>query len=190
MARFRAVTTALLVLAFAAATAATTYASRSDDGSSGSRRIALRDDCDPRDPAWAAVGGCANRRGNVSFAEFNSELDSPLAAAVVGHQAWRFDPTYVVLREGKSLRVTNRGGRPHTFTRVANYGGGKLPIPPVNEGLVTAPECPASVDIPPGGSMRVSGLTVGNHRFQCCLHPWQRALVKVVPRSSRHGDDG
>jgi hypothetical protein len=97
MSRFRVTATALLVVGFVAATAATTYASRSDDGN-GSQRIVIEDDCDPRDPAWAAVGGCANRRGNVSFAEFNGELDSPLAAAVVGHQAWRFDPTYVVLR--------------------------------------------------------------------------------------------
>ncbi len=181
MARFRVTVTALLVVGFVAATAATTYASRSNDGN-GSRKIVIEDDCDPRDPAWNAVGGCAQKRGNVSFAEFNAELDSPLAAAVVGHQAWRFDPTYVVLRQGKTLRVKNGGGRPHTFTKVANYGGGKIPNPALNEGLVTAPECPGSVDIPPGGSTRVSGLTVGNHRFQCCIHPWQRALIKVQLR--------
>lgn len=188
MGRFRVTVTALLVLGLAAATAATTYASRSDDGSNGTRKIVIEDDCDPRDPAWNAVGGCQQRRGNVSFAEFNAELDSPLAAAVVGHQAWRFDPTYVVLRQGKSLRVTNRGGRPHTFTRVAAYGGGKIPNPALNEGLVTAPECPGSVDIPPGGSTRISGLTVGNHRFQCCIHPWQRALVKVTAGGKKNDD--
>jgi hypothetical protein len=84
----------------------------------------------------------------------------------------------------KEPAIANRGGRPHTFTKVANFGGGKIPNPALNEGLVTAPECPASVDIPPGGSTRISGLTVGNHRFQCCIHPWQRALVKVQARRS------
>jgi hypothetical protein len=186
MARFRVAVTALLVVGFVAATAATTYASRSDDGN-GNRKIVIKDDCDPRDPGWNAVGGCANRRGNVSFAEFNGELDSPLSAAVVGHPAWRFDPSYLVIREGKSLRVRNTGGRPHTFTKVANFGGGK--VPPLNEGLVVAPECPGSVDIPPGGSTRISGLTLGNHRFQCCIHPWQRAVIEVHPRGSGGGDD-
>jgi plastocyanin len=190
MARFRVTITALLVVGFAAATAATTYASRSDDGN-GSGRIAMEDDCDPRDSNWNMVGGCQQRRGNVTLAEFDGELDSPLAAAVIGHQAWRNDPSYLVLRAGKTLRVTNQGGRPHTFTKVAAFGGGKIPVPPLNEGLVMAPECPASVDIAPGGSTRISGLAVGNHRFMCCIHPWMRALVKVQPRSSGgdHDDD-
>ena len=187
MTSFRVTVTGLLVVGFVAATAATTYASRSDDGSNGSRKIAIEDDCDPRDASWNMVDGCHQRRGNVSFAEFNGELDSPLSTAVVGHQAWRNDPSYVVLRAGKTLRVTNEGGRPHTFTKVVAFGGGKVPVPPLNEGLATAPECPASVDIAPGGGTRISGLAVGNHRFMCCIHPWMRALVKVTPRGG--GDD-
>ncbi len=75
------------------------------------------------------------------------------------------------------MRVRNAGGRPHTFTEVANFGGGK--VPDLNEGLEVAPECPGSVDIAPGDSIKVSGLSVGNHRFQCCIHPWMRALIKV-----------
>jgi hypothetical protein len=66
------------------------------------------------------------------------------------------------------------------------FGGGK--VPPLNQGLVVAPECPASTNIDPGGSAEVSGLTVGNHRFQCCIHPWMRALIKVKPHDD-HGDD-
>jgi hypothetical protein len=34
----------------------------------------------------------------------------------------------------------------------------------------------------------VSGLTVGNHRFQCCNHPWMRAIIKVKAHGD-HGDD-
>jgi hypothetical protein len=151
------------------------------------RNIAIRDDCDPRDPGWTPTGGCLLRRGDVTFAEFNAEMNSPLAASVVGHQAWRNDPSYVEIKEGKTVRVRNEGGRIHTFTEVAAFGGGKVPSPALNKGLVTAPECPTSTDIPPGGSAVISGLAVGNHRFQCCIHPWMRALIKVKPESA-HGN--
>jgi plastocyanin len=151
------------------------------------RNIAIRDDCDPRDPGWAPTGGCLLRRGDVTFDEFNAEMNSPLAASVVGHQAWRNDPSYAEIKDGKTVRVRNEGGRTHTFTEVAAFGGGKVPSPALNKGLVTAPECPTSTDIPPGGSAEITGLGVGNHRFQCCIHPWMRALIKVKPESA-HGD--
>lgn len=161
--------------------------SRSEDGGDDDdgqdARIAIRDDCDPRDPAWAPTGGCLRRRGDVNFAEFSAELNSPLALSVVGHQAWRNDPSYVETLPGRTIRVRNEGGRTHTFTEVANFGGGK--VPPLSKGLVTAPECPASTDIPPGGSMTLSSLTPGNHHFQCCIHPWMRALIKVKPQAEQ-----
>jgi hypothetical protein len=172
----RAVTAALVLVGFAAVMAGSTYAARSDEDSNGNRQIRMLDDCDGSDAAWNEVGGCT-RRGNVTVAEFDEELDSPRAAAVVGHQAWRTDPTYVVIKEGATLRIKNGGGRPHTFTEVAEFGGGL--IPPLNEGLVPSSECPASTEVLPGGSETVSGLTVGNHRFLCCFHPWMRTLVKV-----------
>jgi plastocyanin len=204
MARFQAGCTVLLALAFAtgctkdspsggdqlvapdasgdAMASSGSGSDRDSDGPGGRRFIAIRDDCDPRDPAWDPTGGCLLRRGNVRFAEFADELDSPLSIAVVGHQAWRNDPPYLVIKAGKTIRVRNEGGRVHTFTKVAEFGGGKVPPPGgvgLNKGLVLAPECPGSVDIPPGESMRVSGLTPGNHRFECCIHPWMRAIIKV-----------
>jgi plastocyanin len=75
------------------------------------------------------------------------------------------------------VKVTNRGGRVHTFTEVAEFGGGR--VPPLNQGLVPAPECATATNVPPGTSQEVTGLGPGNHRFQCCIHPWMRALVKV-----------
>jgi plastocyanin len=195
MTRFRAGCIALLVLGLAACADSSRepvapdargdagfFATSSDDEQddfSERRNIAIRDDCDPRDPAWAPTGGCLLRRGDVTFAEFNAEMNSLLAASVVGHQAWRNDPSYVEIKAGKTVRVRNRGGRVHTFTEVAMFGGGKIPSPDLNKGLVTAPECPGSTNIPPGGSMLVAELAVGNHRFQCCIHPWMRALIKV-----------
>ena len=149
-----------------------------DDGDDD-RQIAIRDDCDPNDPAWAPTGGCLLRHGDVSFAEFGTELSSPLSLSVIGHQAWRNDPPYLKIRRGESVRVRNRGGRTHTFTEVANFGGGRVPNPALNKGLSPAPECPGSIDVLPGGRTEVAGLAAGNHRFQCCIHPWMRALIKV-----------
>lgn len=201
MTRFHAGFAALLALGFAACADSSrepvapdvstsvgflANAANDEDGDFSERHnIAIRDDCDPRDPGWAPTGGCLLRRGDVTFAEFNAEMNSPLAASVVGHQAWRNDPSYIEIQTGKTVRVTNRGGRVHTFTEVALFGGGKVPSPALNKGLITAPECPGSTDIPPGETVQVSGLGVGNHRFQCCIHPWMRAIVKV---KSGHGE--
>jgi len=77
--------------------------------------------------------------------------------------------------------VRNRGGRIHTFTEVANFGGGK--VPPLNKGLATAPECLVSTDIAAGGKAEVGTLAEGNHHFQCCIHPWMRAVIKVSGRT-------
>jgi plastocyanin len=186
MSRFRAAATALVVVSLVAVFAAGTSAAGSDHDDSD-RRILMLDDCDRNDPAWNEVGGCT-RKGKVTAAEFDEELDSPLADAVVGHQAWRNEPSYLVVKQGTKVRVKNAGGRPHTFTKVAEYGGGV--VPPLNEGLDFSPECAGLVEVPPGGKTKVSGLAVGNHRFICCFHPWMRALIKVEPKSKgRKHDD-
>ncbi|HSA57039.1 MAG TPA: hypothetical protein VLE53_15105 [Gemmatimonadaceae bacterium] len=147
----------------------------------GSRQIAILDDCDADDLAWAATGGCVLRGGAVPEAEFGAFLVSPLAAAVVGHPGWRNEPSYLRVTAGRSVQVRNQGGRAHTFTPVAAFGGGF--VPPLNFGLTAAPECvpPTGTPqiVPPGGRLELENLAPGNHRFQCCLHPWMRALVKV-----------
>src|SRR5947207_6604611 len=125
--------------------------------------VVIRDDCDPNDTGYAPTGGCLRKEGDVSFAEFGAELSSPLApTSLIGHQAWRMDPPYVEIQADDGLMVRNRGGRVHTFTEVRNFGGGKIPSPALNNGLVTAPECLVSTDIPPCGTAAVSGLAVGN----------------------------
>jgi plastocyanin len=143
------------------------------------RRIAMRDDCDPTDPAWAPTGGCALESGDVNVNEFNALLVSPLSLSTVGHPAWRAEPSYLKLEPGETVVVTNTGGRTHTFTEVAQFGGGR--VPPLNKGLTPAPECAAAANLPAGASLKVQGLAAGNHRFQCCIHPWMRALIKVKP---------
>jgi plastocyanin len=145
-------------------------------------RVKLLDDCDPRDSAWAPTGGCSLEKGDVTFAEFNAELRSTLADAVIGHQAWQNDPTYIKIEVGETVRVKNAGGRLHTFTEVEDFGGGRIPNPDLNFGLLPAPEClqPSSTDVAPGDTLKVKDLSPGNHRFQCCIHPWMRTLIKVV----------
>lgn len=147
-----------------------------------SRHIALVDDCDPTDLAWGAIGGCVIDKGSVTRAEFGLLLASPLSpTAVVGHPSWRFDPGYLLIESGKRLRVTNYGGRAHTFTEVAQFGGGNIPNPALNKGLTIAPACTTSISLPAGAEDEITGLSAGNHRFQCCFHPWMRAVVKVEP---------
>jgi plastocyanin len=154
--------------------------SRGDGEREGGRQILIIDDCDPRDPAWAPTGGCLLRRGRVTNAEFGMLLTSPLSLSTVGHPAWRNQPSYLDIESGKTVRVTNVGGRLHTLTEVAQFGGGR--VPPLNVGLTPAPECliqPSTTDVAPGASMRISNLGVGIHRFQCCIHPWMRELIAV-----------
>src|SRR3989441_3043843 len=139
----------------------------------------IRDDCDPNDPGYNPTGGCFRKEGDVSFAEFGAELSSPLApTSLIGHQAWRMDPPYIKLDADDTLMVRNRGGRVHTFTEVRSFGGGKIPNPALNKGLVTAPECLVSTDIAPGGKAEGSGLAEGNHHFQSCIHPLMRGVIK------------
>lgn len=194
MITFRAGCTALLAFVAAACTNDSTSSgtaaldpsvdgansSASTAGTEGGRFIAMRDDCDPRDANWNIVGGCSLRRGSVTFAEFGDDLDSPHApTSVIGHPSWRNDPSYLAITPQGEVRVRNEGGRPHTFTEVAEFGGGKVPNPALNKGLAPAPECPGSTDIAPGQGTMLSGLAPGNHRFQCCIHPWMRAVIKV-----------
>jgi plastocyanin len=145
--------------------------------------VAIIDKCDPADPAWNPTGGCAlkPRQGDVTFAEFNAFLFSPLGPAglLIGHPAWRNDPSYLTLHSGKAVRVTNKGGRTHTFTEVADFGGGF--VPPLNGALGVAPECNplTTTALAPGDKINVKGLAAGLHKFQCCIHPWMRAAVRV-----------
>lgn len=156
------------------------------EGRDNNRKIAMRDNCDPSDPAWAPTGGCLLKKGDVTNAEFGAYLRSPLTipanGALIGHPSWRMEPAYASIESGKRLRVPNTGGRTHTFTEVRVFGGGR--VPPLNIGLVPAPECATAVNVPAGGSIEIPQLSDGVHNFECCIHPWMRATVRVS--SERH----
>lgn len=171
-----------------------------EHGRRGIERVLLEDDCDTNDATWDnpdGSEGCELKGGTVTRAEFmfysfwtppgptsppGPPPGTPLANAVIGHPSWRNDPGYLAVEPGQRLRVLNAGGRGHTFTSVANFGGGF--VPPLSFGLTQAPECAAiagdaSQVIAPGARAVVTNLMTGEHKFQCCIHPWMRTLVKV-----------
>lgn len=158
------------------ATQNTSFALNAHDAH-GAPLVTMLDDCDASDPAWTPTGGCALRNGTVTEAEFGAFLLSPLSVSVVGHPAWRNQPSYLRVQTGTTVLVSNQGGRNHTFTWVAQYGGGL--VPPLNTGLTAAPECASATTVAPGDRLELSNLAAGNHRYQCCIHPWMRALIKV-----------
>jgi len=149
-------------------------------------RVALLDNCDPNTfPAGLCV--VTAHPGDTTFAEFLALLFSPLSTAIIGHPAWRFQPSYLDLEAGEILRVTNGGGEAHTFTEVAAFGGGSIPFlngvhgPAGTIPLTQAPECPLEAPpavLSPGDSVNLK-LSPGLHNFMCCIHPWMRAVVDV-----------
>jgi plastocyanin len=90
------------------------------------------------------------------------------------------------MKEGTTLSVVDQGGEPHTFTEVKHFGGGF--IPGLNgPGEHTIPECSggfarvkvARTRILQGSQLQITGLSKGEHDFQCCIHPWMRVKVEV-----------
>jgi plastocyanin len=148
-------------------------------------KVALLDNCDPTTfNAVLGANACVGR-GDTTFPEFLAVLFSPLidqSKTFVGHPAWRFAPSYLDVRAGKTLRVTNNGGEGHTFTEVVNYGGGSIGV---LNGVddIRAPECPANPAnlkvVAPGDSVQIKGLSPGPHKFMCCIHPWMRGVIDV-----------
>jgi plastocyanin len=181
--RFRTATIVSLALLIATWAAVRVPLIAQVDGNDNN--IAIMDDCLPGDPGWNPTGGCTLKphEGDVSFAEFGALIGSPLSSGLVGHPSWRNEPSHVTASQGRMVRVTNSGGRSHTFTEVANFGGGT--IAGFNIGLTRAPECPANpadlgpLVVPPGSAITLNGLAAGLHRFQCCIHPWMHATIRV-----------
>jgi plastocyanin len=98
---------------------------------------------------------------------------------------WDFEPDTVRIHEGTILSVVDQGGEPHTFTEVKKFGGGF--IEGLNGGETAVPECAAGFSsvavartrILQGSQLEVTGLSKGQHHFQCCIHPWMRVTVDV-----------
>jgi hypothetical protein len=91
----------------------------------------------------------------------------------------------VSIDEGETLIARfARGGEAHTFTEVADFGPGCVGF--INDlvGLSGAPagDCDliqATMVSPQRPELTVSGLAVGEHYFECLIHPWMRTTVTV-----------
>lgn len=140
--------------------------------------VTLFDACDP-ETFNAVVGpGTCSRSGGVRFEDFVAELTRHHSIG-----AWHFAPSEVAMRVGQDLVANNRGGEGHTFTEVEEFGGGNVQFLNDLVGLKTmAPECAAAVVIPPGGSSRETEHEAGVEKYQCCIHPWMRAEVRVTEK--------
>jgi hypothetical protein len=92
---------------------------------------------------------------------------------------------HLTIPKGTTVSVVDQGGEPHTFTEVAQFGGGFVEA--LNHGEPTVPECDggfknvavARTRILQGSRLDVAGLAKGKHLFQCCIHPWMRMEVDV-----------
>ena len=147
------------------------------------KKVSILDACDPPTFNAIAEGICVDIGGDVTFEEFSSDNVLP-----EGHPAWTNEPSYLRIKPGERVKVTNKGGEEHTFTEVVAFGGGFIPfLNNPTESEVVVPECgsvntppPDLIFIPSGGKAQVKGLSVGTHLFMCCIHPWMRAAIKVV----------
>src|SRR5215469_8530644 len=174
----------LTVLILAGATYAPAQANGPKQSQPPVAQVVALDECDPT-TFNAALG--ADFCKNISLGAFTT-LSDLFAKAQAGtpDPNWDFEPDVLVIKEGTLLDVADQGGEPHTFTEVAHFGGGF--IPDLNApGEVTVPECAggfatvavAKTRLLQGSHMEVTGLSKGEHRFQCCIHPWMRVQVDV-----------
>jgi hypothetical protein len=135
--------------------------------------VNMLDACDPE--TFNAKSISCTRAGGVTFDRFIAQLTR---FGFIG--PWRFAPAVATVRVGQSFVATNIGGEVHTFTRVADFGGGIVPL--LNDLAHVprvAPECALEAlepddFVPPGGTYRETVDRAGTLKFQCCIHPWMR----------------
>jgi plastocyanin len=153
-----------------------------EEGSRTPVQIVALDECDPK-TFNDKLGADFCKNVALGFATTFGDL---FAAAVNPPvPGWDFEPDSVTIMKGTPLIVVNQGGEPHTFTEVAKFGGGF--IGDLNAGQATVPECAggfkevavARTRILQGSQLQVTGLSKGEHRFECCIHPWMRVTVDV-----------
>src|ERR1043165_5896163 len=155
----------------------------------GDKKIRLLDDCDPTSFNAVLGDGACIGSGHTTFDQFIAELEKTQDA-----HAWRNQPSNMQINVGRPTIIENRGGETHTFTEVANFGGGFVnELNGISGNQIPPPEClhfGAIVFIPAGGAEEgptagSSDLPVGSHKFQCCIHPWMRTVIDVAdPKSN------
>jgi len=154
----------------------------------GDKKFRLLDDCEPTSFNAVLGDGACIGNGHTTFDEFIQEL-----AETQDAHKWRNQPTQAHLNIGRPTVIENRGGEVHTFTPVANFGGGFVnELNGISGNPVPAPEClnfGSIVFIPAGATEEgptagSSEMPVGITRFQCCIHPWMRTVVEVADHAA------
>ena len=140
--------------------------------------VTLSDACDPETFNAALGAGTCTRSGGVRFDAF---LDLLRKHHSIG--GWHMAPGEVTMQVGQMLVASNHGGETHTFTEVEEFGGGIVPLLNQLTGLTeVAPECQALMGkdfLAPGASSSEKEDDAGVEKYQCCIHPWMRAEVRV-----------
>src|SRR5262245_54443428 len=86
---------------------------------SNDAKVAMVDNCDPETfNAAIRPGTCVPtpHRHDTTFAEFIGLLFSPLAANIIGHPGWQFEPGFFSIRAGQTVGATNAGEEGQQFT--------------------------------------------------------------------------
>ena len=141
--------------------------------------VLMLDKCDPITfNAAIGPGTCLAGKPGLPFSTFIAQLTQTMNAP-----AWRFDESAFTVKFGTTIVAHNRGGEVHTFTRVAQFGGGVVPLLNQLSGTpIPAPEClaaPPAEFIAPGGTDTDIANAHGTLFYECCIHPWMRSTVKV-----------
>ena len=152
----------------------------------------IRDDCDPATfNAAVGPGTCVETfDGDTTFEEFLEELGEDKEVG-----SWRFNPDETRVDRGQATLLESRAGETHTFTRVAKFGGGFVPVlndlsgageivPECGVGEIPAPPSNTNIFVPagahvPGPTGGSADLPRGKTRWQCCIHPWMRSEITV-----------
>jgi plastocyanin len=143
------------------------------------REIAVHDACDSKTfNAEVGPGTCVRGPG-LPIDKFFHDVE-------VNHQvrAWSINPGTVSTNSVDPIYVRNTGGEVHTFTEVARFGGGLVPLLNDLGGFgPTVPECATLNEqthiLNPGESTIFTVSAAGTHLYQCCVHPWMHATLTI-----------
>jgi plastocyanin len=140
--------------------------------------VNMHDACEPDSFNAAAGPGTCVRNGGMNFDQFIAELTKQQSVG-----AWHFAPGVANARVGETFLASNTGGEVHTFTEVADFGGGIVPVLNQLSGTPKmAPECGALEPddfVAPGQTYHESVDHTGTVKYQCCIHPWMRLVATV-----------
>jgi plastocyanin len=183
--------TRLTLLAGCVILAGATRVTAEDGPPRPAAQVVALDECDPTtfNPAVGeeGTGFCHNVTLYGLGLGFETPLQTLIDEADSGtpDPGWDFEPDQLTIQKGTTVSVVDQGGEPHTFTEVAQFGGGFVGA--LNHGEPVVPECAggfknvavARTRILQGSRLDVTGLSRGRHLFQCCIHPWMRMEVDV-----------